>query len=160
MLPPDKPWSYREPLSVPADVPRRRRTKRSSETTDAVIVTTRAPRAADLVRGVCEPLGSALAGIPYAGSAVVCLGYPRDAVAHPLDAAGLVIPRQEQRTVLAISFSSSKFPGRAPAGHVLMRVFLGGALDPEAATLPDETLTSTIDGSKMVPSTSALRGAI
>ena len=129
-----------EPVGSPASDPGFSPPAASTLEADAVILTTRAPRAADLARGVCEPLATALAGIPYAGSAVVCLGYPRDAVAHPLDAAGLVIPRQEQRTVLAISFSSSKFPGRAPAGHVLMRVFLGGALDPEAATLPDETL--------------------
>ena len=107
---------------------------------DAVILTTPAPRAAAMIRGISQPLADELAGIDYAGSAVVCLGYPRAAVAHPLDAAGLVIPRQERRKILAVSFSSSKFPRRAPAGSVLMRVFLGGALDPEAATLDDATL--------------------
>ena len=93
-----------------------------------------------MIHGISQPLADELAGIDYAGSAVVCLGYPRAAVAHPLDAAGLVIPRQERRKILAVSFSSSKFPRRAPAGSVLMRVFLGGALDPEAATLDDATL--------------------
>jgi oxygen-dependent protoporphyrinogen oxidase len=107
---------------------------------DAVLVTAPAPRAADMLRTVSPALAAELAGITYAGSAVVSLGYPREAVAHPLDAAGLVIPRQERRQILAVSFSSSKFPGRTPAGHVLMRVFLGGALDPAAASLDDSTL--------------------
>lgn len=107
---------------------------------DAVIMTSRAPRAADLVRQLSPQLAAELAKITYAGSAVVTLGFPRDAVSHPLDAAGLVIPRRERRSILAVSFSSSKFAGRAPAGHVLMRVFLGGALDPEAATLSDTSL--------------------
>lgn len=107
---------------------------------EAVIMTAPAPRAAELVRDLSPKLSTALAEIAYAGSAVVTLGFPREAVAHPLDAAGLVIPRQERRSILAVSFSSSKFAGRAPTGHVLMRVFLGGALDPEAASLDDATL--------------------
>jgi len=107
---------------------------------DAVIMTSPAPRAASLVRDLSPELAAELGNIAYAGSAVVTLGFPREAVRHPLNAAGLVIPRQEGRTILAVSFSSSKFAGRAPAGHVLMRVFLGGALDPEAASLDDATL--------------------
>lgn len=107
---------------------------------DGLIVTSPAPRAAPLLKEVSPLLASELSAIEYAGSAVVCLGYPRESVEHPLNAAGLVIPRQEQRKILAVSFSSSKFPGRAPAGHVLLRVFLGGALDPEAAMLDDAAL--------------------
>ncbi len=107
---------------------------------DAVIIATPAPRAVEFLRGLSQPLANELSGIEYAGSAIVCLGYPREAVAHPLDAAGLVIPRRENRKILAVSFSSSKFPDRAPVGHVLMRVFLGGAPDPEAAALDDATL--------------------
>lgn len=109
---------------------------------DAVVVAVAAPLAARLVASLSPALHAELAAIDYAGSAIVCLGFPRDAVAHPLDAAGLVIPRCEKREILAVSFSSSKFPGRAPAGHVLMRVFIGGALDPVAATLDGETLQS------------------
>jgi oxygen-dependent protoporphyrinogen oxidase len=61
-------------------------------------------------------------------------------VAHPLDAAGMVVPRIAGRRILAVSFSSSKFPGRAPAGCVLMRVFVGGALDPAVMQLDDADL--------------------
>lgn len=107
---------------------------------EAVIVSTPAPVACGLVASLCPDLSRELAGIEYAGSAIVSLGFPRAAVAHPLNAAGLVIPRRERRSILAVSFSSSKFPHRAPADHVLMRVFLGGALDPEAASLADHTL--------------------
>jgi oxygen-dependent protoporphyrinogen oxidase len=55
-----------------------------------------------------------------------------------------VIPRSEGRKILAISFLSSKFPGRAPAGHVLIRVFVGGALDPGAAQLDDTALLARV----------------
>jgi oxygen-dependent protoporphyrinogen oxidase len=109
---------------------------------DGVIVATRAPMAAVLLAGVDPELAADLAGIVYAGSVIVSLGFPRDEVAHPLDAAGLVIPRTAGRRALAVSFSSSKFPHRAPAGCVLVRVFLGGALDPESLALDDDALVS------------------
>ena len=95
-----------------------------------------------MVAAADGPLAGELAGIEYAGSVVVVLGYARDQVAHPLDAAGVVVPRIEGRRALAVSFSSVKFAGRAPDGHVLLRVFLGGALDPERNLLDDDRLVA------------------
>lgn len=109
---------------------------------DAVIVATPAKVAAVLMTAVDPAIATELAGIGYAGSVIVSLGFKRDQVSHPLDAAGLVVPRIEKRRALAISFSSSKFPGRAPAGCVLMRVFVGGALDPAALELDDDVLVA------------------
>jgi oxygen-dependent protoporphyrinogen oxidase len=109
---------------------------------EAVILATPAPASAVLLAGVDPALAAELAGIAYAGSVIVSLGFRREAVAHPLDAAGLVIPRIAGRRALAISFSSSKFPERAPPGCVLVRVFLGGALDPEAVRLSDDALAT------------------
>jgi oxygen-dependent protoporphyrinogen oxidase len=113
---------------------------------DAVVIATPTRAAADMLSGVDRRLADDLSRIEYAGSAVVSLGYARDDIAHPLDAAGLVVPRSEGRRVLAVSFASSKFPGRAPAGHVLLRVFVGGALDPETAMLDDERLVAVATG--------------
>jgi oxygen-dependent protoporphyrinogen oxidase len=109
---------------------------------DAVIVALPAPAAARMVAGVDTALAADLAAIEYAGSAVVSLGFPRDRVAHPLDAAGMVVPRVAGRRALAVSFSSAKFPGRAPPGCVLVRVFVGGALDPATTQLPDADLAT------------------
>jgi oxygen-dependent protoporphyrinogen oxidase len=61
-------------------------------------------------------------------------------VVHPLDGFGVVVPAIEKREILAISFTSIKFSGRAPAGTVLMRVFLGGATQPELFERDDEEL--------------------
>jgi len=107
---------------------------------DAIVVATPAHVSARLLAGVDGELGTELAAIDYAGSCIVSLGFSRDDVDHPLDAAGLVVPRTARRRVLAVSFSSSKFPGRAPPGCVLLRVFVGGALDPEAMQLSDDKL--------------------
>ena len=107
---------------------------------DGVVIAAPAPAAARIVAAADASLAADLAAIEYAGSAIISLGFPRAAVAHPLDAAGMVVPRCEGRRILAVSFSSSKFPGRAPEGCVLLRVFVGGALDPEAMQLTDAEL--------------------
>lgn len=95
---------------------------------DGVILTGEAHRMAGLVCELDAELGRLLAGIPYASSATVTLAYPRAAIRHPLDGFGFVVPRGEGRAVLACTFSSVKYSGRAPEGFVLLRVFLGGAL--------------------------------
>jgi oxygen-dependent protoporphyrinogen oxidase len=46
----------------------------------------------------------------------------------------------EKSSILACSFSSQKYAHRAPAGHVLLRVFAGGARHPELAVMDDERL--------------------
>lgn len=109
-----------------------------------VVVAARAPVAAGLLAGVDRPLADALGAIEYAGSAVVSLGYARADIAHPLDAAGVVVPRSAGRRILAVSFSSAKYPHRAPAGHALLRVFVGGALDPATPLLPDGLLVDLV----------------
>jgi oxygen-dependent protoporphyrinogen oxidase len=111
---------------------------------DAVILAAPAHAAARLV----EPLDSELARlcgrIPFLSSATVALAYRRDQVAHPLDGSGFVVPRTEPGvTITACTWLSSKWPGRAPGGHVLVRAFLGGARDPGVLGRRDADLTET-----------------
>src|SRR5690606_13031120 len=63
--------------------------------------------------------------------AIVIAGYRRDQIHHPLNGFGFVVPLLERRNILSASFASIKFPGRAPDGEVLMRIFIGGATQPE-----------------------------
>jgi oxygen-dependent protoporphyrinogen oxidase len=107
---------------------------------DAVVLAVPARVATALLANADSSLAAELAGIEYAGSAVISLGFARSDVAHPLDAAGMVIPRRAGRRILAVSFSSSKYPGRAPEGCVLLRVFAGGALDPDVVGRDDAAL--------------------
>jgi oxygen-dependent protoporphyrinogen oxidase len=107
---------------------------------DAVIVATPAHRAAELLRPLDPALAGELAAIDYAGASVVCLGLRAQQVTKPIDGFGFVVPAVERRGILAASFSSLKFPGRAPDGCLLARVFVGGALDPRRAELDDESL--------------------
>jgi oxygen-dependent protoporphyrinogen oxidase len=76
--------------------------------------------------------------------ASVFVGYRREDVAHPLDGFGALVPATEGRSVLGIIFSSSLFPGRAPAGHVALTALVGGALQPDLAKLPAKELEARV----------------
>ena len=107
---------------------------------DGVLVTTPNLVASRLLQETDAALASALAAVPRTSTSIVTLGYARQQIKHPLDGFGLVVPQVEQRRILAASFPSVKFAGRAPPGHVLIRVFLGGALQPEWNECDDATL--------------------
>ncbi len=114
------------------------------ETFAAVIVTPAAYRAADILSDFDAAIASALRKIEYASSVIVVTGHRLADVAHPLNAFGLVIPHQERRKFLAVSFSSRKFPNRAPDGRVLLRTFVGGAMQPELFDLDDPALLGLV----------------
>jgi len=114
------------------------------ETYDAVILALPAYRSADLLAGTDAQLADNLRGIEYASSAIVVTGHKLADVAHQLDAFGLVIPAIEQRKILAVSFASRKFPGRAPEGRVELRTFVGGALQPELLECSDDEMVSLV----------------
>ncbi len=107
---------------------------------DAVIVATPTHHAARLLGAVPGELSGSLKQIHYAGAAVIALGFRRDQVEHPLDEFGFVVPLIEGRKILSVSFSSIKYDGRAPEDHVLVRVFIGGACQPEYLELSDDDL--------------------
>lgn len=93
---------------------------------DAVVLAMPAGAAARLVRPVDGGLADDLASIRYGTAATVTLAYRRGDVRCNLDGFGFVVPRAEKRSLVACTFSSVKFPDRAPAGAVLLRAFMGG----------------------------------
>jgi len=113
---------------------------------DAVIEAAPAHAAAQHLAGVDHELSQLLARIPYAPMAVLALGFKREAVGHDLDGFGMLVPTRERRELLGALWTSSIFPNRAPAGHVLLRCMAGGAANPGAMELNDTTLTNLILG--------------
>jgi len=107
---------------------------------DGIIIALPAPRASQLLMNADPKLSQSLSEIEYASSAVVGLVYQRDQIADSLNGFGIVVPTVEGRPIVAASFSSIKFPNRALAGQVLIRVFLGGALKPELMEKTDVEL--------------------
>ncbi len=98
----------------------------------AVVLTTPAYVTSGILREVDAELSRLCGEIPYASTATVAMAFTRAAVRHPLNGSGFVVPRVEATGILAGSWLSSKWPHRAPAGHVLLRTFVGGARDPRA----------------------------
>jgi protoporphyrinogen/coproporphyrinogen III oxidase len=94
---------------------------------DAIIVTTPAYVTAALLANVDARLAEAHRAIPHVSTATISFAYPRDQLAHPLHGFGFVIPSVERRRILACTWSSNKFPQRAPDGVVLVRCFIGRA---------------------------------
>jgi oxygen-dependent protoporphyrinogen oxidase len=112
-------------------------------TADAVVLAPEAHQVARMVRYLDPALAHLLEGIPYASSATVTLAHRRADIRHPLCGFGFVVPQIERRPIIACTFSSVKYPGRAPSGHVLLRVFMGGALNEGILGGGDETLIAT-----------------
>ena len=110
---------------------------------DGLIIATPVHEAAQLVAHVDATLSDGLARIESTGTVVVSLGYSADAGHRPPRSFGIVVPTRERRDIIAVSFSSVKFAGRAPPGHLLARVFLGGSGREEALSWSDEELVAT-----------------
>lgn len=106
----------------------------------ALVLAVPAYTASPLTRELDSDLASALALIPYAGMTVICAGYRRERVGHPLDGFGYLVPRREGLRLLGCIWTSSVFDHRAPAGFVQLRAMAGGATDPEALGLTDQEL--------------------
>jgi len=124
---------------------------------DGVIVATPAPHAARLLAGVEPHVAAQLRQIEYASCAVVSLGYRRDQIANPLNGFGFVVPLIENRSILSCSYSSVKYPGRAPEGSVLLRVFIGGACQSGLLQFPRAQLVELAE--KEVADLLQIRGA-
>ena len=93
----------------------------------AAILALPAFAAAPIVAPLDGAAGDVLAAIPYHRSANVSLAYRRDQIAHPLDCAGFASDPADNGIVRACTFASSKFPGRAPRNHALLRAFVTAA---------------------------------
>ena len=114
-------------------------------TADRVILALPAHAAAPLAAGVDGTLGRLCESFTDTSIAIVVLAFRRAAISHPLRGSGFVAPRVEPAlSITAATWISSKWPGRAPEGHVLLRGFVGGARRPDALGLSDGTLIDMV----------------
>jgi protoporphyrinogen/coproporphyrinogen III oxidase len=113
-------------------------------TADAVCLAVPAYTAAALLGETDAALARLLDQISHASTATINLAYQHADVPHPLDGFGFVVPFIEKRSVLACTFSSVKFAGRAPGRSVLLRAFVGGALQPELFELDEDGMVKRV----------------
>jgi oxygen-dependent protoporphyrinogen oxidase len=116
----------------------------SSLNTDALCLALPADRAAALLEPCARDLAQQLAAIPYESVATVNLGFRRAEIPQAPAGFGFVVPACEHRRLVGCTFASVKFPGRAPAGSVLLRAFIGGPLHRELVDLDDAAMTQVV----------------
>jgi oxygen-dependent protoporphyrinogen oxidase len=118
----------------------------SSETleADAVILATPAYVTAQLVGDLDPGMAAALRGIPCASTVTLSVAYPLSDIPKPLNAYGYIIPRAEGRSILACTWTSTKFPHRALEGYGLIRAFIGRAGDDDVLRRTDDELLQLV----------------
>lgn len=112
---------------------------------ERLVITTPPWHAANLLEAADPGLAGPLRDIPWAPVTAVALGFrAADLRGVNLDGFGFLVPAGQGVRILGCLWSSSIFPGRAPEGHVLLRVLVGGARDPDAAAFPDDHLLALV----------------
>jgi oxygen-dependent protoporphyrinogen oxidase len=111
---------------------------------DAVIIATESWAAEPLIRPHDGIVAEALAGIPASSSGTVSVAFDEKEVGFNLNAFGVLCPLVEGRALMAATYSSTKWPGRAPPGKVLLRGFVGGPHNQEILKRSDDELVQTV----------------
>ncbi|NIA20213.1 MAG: protoporphyrinogen oxidase [Xanthomonadaceae bacterium] len=113
---------------------------------DQLVMSSEAFATASMIKDLAPQLAMTLEQIPYVSSSIVSLVFRREDIPNPLDTYGFIVPRIEGRKIMASTWSSIKWPHRAPEGKLLMRSFVGGAQQPELAELDDEKILALVRG--------------
>ncbi|MDP2689657.1 MAG: protoporphyrinogen oxidase, partial [Deltaproteobacteria bacterium] len=111
---------------------------------DAVIIAAPAYAAASLLRGIDPWISDRLSAIPYVSTATVSIAFKKSGIKHPLNGFGFVVPRTEKRKIMAATWTSVKFSGRAPEDSVLIRCFIGGSKNAELVEKSDEEMVRMV----------------
>ena len=111
---------------------------------DAVVLACPAWKAAPLVESMDAKLHATLTAIQSAALAVVHTGYRTMALGDQLTGFGYLVPREQGPRVLGTLWISQIFDGRAPDGAILLTSMIGGAHDPHAVDLDDESLMKVV----------------
>lgn len=109
-----------------------------------VVVSAPSYVASGLLNKVDERLSKKLLNIPYVSTATVSVAYRKSDVKHPLDGFGFVVPKTENRRIMAATWSSVKWSYRAPDDMVLIRCFVGGAKQAGLVYLSDGEMTRMV----------------
>ncbi|MGH9001044.1 MAG: protoporphyrinogen oxidase [Acidimicrobiia bacterium] len=114
---------------------------------DAVVLATPAFVSAELLRPICPDAAALLAAIPHAGTATVSLAYDDRDIGRRPEGFGFVVPRAAGKDLIAATYSSQKWPGRAPPGQTLVRGYVGGTGRSEVVDWDDTALIRLVEHS-------------
>jgi oxygen-dependent protoporphyrinogen oxidase len=117
------------------------RTSAGTMEADLLVLAAPAPVVGGWLRAVAPTAADHAAAIRYVSSAAVLAVYADAQIARPMPGSGYVsTPGASRDPLLATSWLSSKWAGRAPAGHTVLRGFFGGAFDEAALSRSDDEL--------------------
>jgi len=116
----------------------------SALSTESLVLAPPAYVAAELLRPLTPIAGGLLEMIPYASTATIAMAYPADAVAGAVEGFGFIVPRIEGRDLIAATWTSLKWPHRAPADQVLVRCYVGGVGREVILRLDDDQLAARV----------------
>lgn len=111
---------------------------------DALVVAAPAWAASNLLKTIDPELSQKLQTIPYVSTATVSIAFKKKDVKHPLNGFGFVVPKIEKRRIMAATWTSVKFSGRAPEDSVLIRCFVGGSKNAELVSLDDAEMIKMV----------------
>ena len=116
---------------------------RSALSAESVVLATPAYVSADLLRPLSPIAGGVLDLIPYTSTATIAMAFPR-ALMSGIEGFGFIVPRAEQRALIAATWTSLKWPHRAPADQLLVRCYVGGVGREDILQLDDAALTAKV----------------
>ncbi|MCE7978732.1 MAG: protoporphyrinogen oxidase [Nitrospira sp. NTP1] len=111
---------------------------------EALVLATPAYVSADLVRPLSPLAAGVMETIPYASTATISLIYPAAAVGSRLQGFGFVVPRVEGRDLIAATWTSIKWPHRAPPEEMSVRCYVGGVGREAILQQDDEALVRCV----------------
>lgn len=75
---------------------------------------------------------------------IVSLGFDESAFEKPIKGYGFLSPSKENTFVMGVLYTSRLFVEHAPEGKVHLRCFIGGARNPDRASMPEEQLITNV----------------
>jgi oxygen-dependent protoporphyrinogen oxidase len=117
---------------------------RSSLSADSLVLATPAYVAADLLRPLTPIAAGLLEMISYASTATIALAYPASVIGEAVQGFGFVVPRLEKRDLIAATWTSLKWPHRAPPNQLMVRCYVGGAGRESILALEDSALIGRV----------------
>jgi len=116
----------------------------SALSVDSLVLATPAYVSAELVRPLTPSAGGLLELIPYSSTATIAMAYPSATMPSAAEGFGFVVPRAEGRDLIAATWTSLKWPHRAPPDQLLVRCYVGGVGREAILKLDDQALVARV----------------
>jgi oxygen-dependent protoporphyrinogen oxidase len=116
----------------------------SALSAESLVLATPAYVSSELLRPLTPIAGGLLETISYASTATIAMAYPASVIGGSVQGFGFVVPRVEQRDLIAATWTSLKWPHRAPSNQLMVRCYVGGVGREKILELDDQALVARV----------------